>query len=152
MDRCIFRRAHRNDLEEILYMLSDDLLGQRREKTSEKIADCYLNAFEKIEADPNQFLMVVELDNKIVGTCHLSLIPSLTHQGGLRMNIEAVRVDSSHRGKGVGKWMMDQAILLARKLSCKIIQLTTDKTRAQAKQFYEQLGFIASHEGMKIYL
>jgi len=33
-----------------------------------------------------------------------------------------------------------------------IIQLTTNKKRVDAKRFYEQLGFEATHEGMKLYL
>ena len=33
-----------------------------------------------------------------------------------------------------------------------IIQLTTNKQRSRAKQFYERLGFKATHEGMKYYI
>jgi len=68
------------------------------------------------------------------------------------MNIEAVRVDRSLRNQGVGEWMMKQSVKIAQKNKCKIIQLTTNKTRRKAKIFYEKLGFKATHNGMKMYL
>ena len=33
-----------------------------------------------------------------------------------------------------------------------MLQLTTDRQRADARRFYESLGFVASHEGMKLRL
>ncbi len=152
MTAFIFRRAKQSDLEDIISLLADDELGKQREKPSETISSNYLDAFIRIDADPNQFLMVVESRDKIVGTCHLTLMPSLTFQGGLRMNVEAVRIASSCRGQGVGEWMINQALSLARKEGCKIIQLTTNKERVDAKRFYEKLGFKSTHEGMKMYL
>lgn len=125
---------------------------QSIEKLSEMIPSNYLDAFIRIDADPNQFLMVVESRGIIVGTCHLTLMPSLTFQGGLRMNVEAVRIASSCRGEGVGEWMINQVLSLARKEGCKIIQLTTNKERMDAKRFYEKLRFKSTHEGMKMYL
>ncbi|MEO1274857.1 MAG: GNAT family N-acetyltransferase, partial [Pseudomonadota bacterium] len=32
---------------------------------------------------------------------------------------------------------------------CGLVQLTTDKTRDDAHRFYEGMGFVATHEGMK---
>jgi ribosomal protein S18 acetylase RimI-like enzyme len=68
------------------------------------------------------------------------------------MTIEAVRVAKSHRSQGIGQWMIRQAIEYGRNRGAKIIQLTTHKDRHQAKSFYEQLNFMASHEGMKLVL
>lgn len=152
MTAFIFRRAKQSDLEDIISLLADDELGKQREKLSETVSSNYLDAFIRIDADLNQFLMVVESRDIIVGTCHLTLMPSLTFQGGLRMNVEAVRIASSCRGQGVGEWMINQALSLARKEGCKIIQLTTNKERVDAKRFYEKLGFKSTHEGMKMYL
>ena len=148
----IFRRAKQNDLEDIIYLLADDELGKQREQLAETIPSNYQTAFKRIDVDPNQFLMVVEASDIIVGTCHLTLMPSLTFQGGLRMNIEAVRVATSCRGQGVGEWMINQALSLGRKEGCNIVQLTTNKERVDAKRFYEKLGFKATHEGMKMFL
>jgi GNAT superfamily N-acetyltransferase len=48
--------------------------------------------------------------------------------------------------------MIEAAIGLARAQGCKLVQLTTDKARADALRFYEGLGFTATHEGMKLTL
>lgn len=152
MTAFLFRRARDRDLKDIICLLTDDELGKQREKLSTTIPSSYQNAFHRIDADPNQFLMVVEADGVIIGTCHLTLMPSLTFQGGLRMNVEAVRIATNYRGEGVGEWMIQQVVSLSRKEGCKIIQLTTDKQRVDAKRFYEKLGFHATHEGMKMQL
>lgn len=151
-DSFVFRKAILVDLEEIIRLLADDDLGKAREQPLSNMNPAYKIAFDQILADPNQFLMVVAKDNRVVGTCHLTLMPSLTFQGSLRMNIEAVRVASSLRGQGLGEWLFNQVIELAKVKGCKIIQLTTNKKRLDALHFYEKLGFEATHEGMKLYL
>lgn len=146
----IFRRATIFDLEAIIVLLADDDLGKVREGF---VADsAYKVVFDRILADPNQFLMVVVKEARVVGTCHLTLMPSLTFRGSLRMNIEAVRVSSDVRGQGIGEWMLDQVIQLCKRERCKMIQLTTNKERLDALRFYEKMGFSATHIGMKLYL
>lgn len=63
-----------------------------------------------------------------------------------------MRVAASHRGKGLGREIFLAAIELARSEGCSLVQLTTDKKRSDAHRFYENLGFVASHEGMKLAL
>ncbi|SRR5581483_11143849 len=153
MGKMDFRRAERNDLQDIIRLLSEDELGSQRELfTPGMIPSTYWAAFADISSDPNQALMVVESQGKIIGTCHLTFMPSLTFQGAKRMNIEAVRLDPSFRGQGIGAWMIEQSIKIAQQKMCKIVQLTTNKKRPAAKKFYEKLGFQASHEGMKLQL
>ena len=52
----------------------------------------------------------------------------------------------------VGRWFFEQAIARSRELGATLVQLTSDKKRADAIRFYESLGFVASHEGMKLQL
>ena len=146
------RKATIDDLKVIITLLLQDDLGQEREQLTTELDPCYIRSFQSIDVDPNQYLMVVELDSEIVGTCHLTLMPSLTFKGQLRMQIEAVRVSDKHRGSGIGEWMMNAAIEYGKSLGATIFQLTTNKKRTRAKLFYERLGFEASHEGMKLYL
>jgi GNAT superfamily N-acetyltransferase len=149
----VFRKAIFCDLEVIIGLLADDDLGKERENTAvDSVNSAYKIAFDRILTDPNQFLMVVEKEGRVVGTCHLTLMPSLTFQGWLRMNIEAVRIGSSIRGHGIGQWMFNKILELAKAEGCKIVQLTTNKERIDALRFYEKLGFTATHEGMKLYL
>ncbi len=148
----ITRKAKFEDLSKIIELLLEDTLGKTRESHDGQLDKRYIDAFHKIDNDPNQYLMVVENDHEIVATCHLTLMPSLTFIGSTRMQIEAVRVAENYRGQGIGQWMLNQAIAFAKRHDVTLLQLTTHKTRIQAKRFYEQLGFEASHEGMKLYL
>lgn len=144
------RKANINDLPAIVKLLADDELGQTRENPLN--LNLYLKAFEKIDADLNQYIMVVFLNDRIIGTCHLTIMPSLTYEGATRMQIEAVRVAKGYQGQKIGEWMIMQSFEFARKNEVKIIQLTTNKLRPKAKKFYENLGFKTTHEGMKFVL
>lgn len=144
-----FRLATETDLPILIQLLADDMLGAQREKATTTLSISYLQAFERIQNDPNQELTVAEINNEIVGTFQLSFIQYLTHQGGMRAQIEAVRVSSAQRGKGIGNAMFDYAIGRAQEKGCCMVQLTTDKQRPDALRFYESLGFVATHEGMK---
>ena len=146
-----FRVATENDLVEIIKMLSDDQLGSQRERFEEPLPESYINAFEIIRKDPHQELTVAEENGEIVGTFQLSFIQYLTYRGGIRAQIEAVRVKSTHRGKGYGRKIFEYAIERARKNGAHLVQLTTDKKRPDALEFYKALGFVASHEGMKLH-
>ena len=148
-----FRKATRNDVNEIVQMIADDELGKTRENFQIPLPVAYLQAFENIDKDPNQELIVVENEkSEIIGTLQLSFIQYLTYRGGIRAQIEAVRIRKDHRGLGLGKTMFEWAIVQSRKRNAHLIQLTTDKKRPKAIKFYEDLGFKATHEGMKMHL
>lgn len=145
-----FRQAVRDDLERIVQLLADDELGKTREDFSLPLPSCYEHAFEAISADRNNELIVAEQAGKVVGVLQLTFIPYLTLMGSSRALIEGVRVASEKRGCGIGRQMLRWAIVRARERQCRVVQLTTNKSRANAIRFYESLGFVASHEGMKL--
>lgn len=146
------RPATKADLPQIIALLAQDDLGKTREEFTSPIAQSYHDAFQRIQADSNQDLMVaVEDENSVVGTFQLSFIPYLTYQGGIRAQIEAVRVRADKRGEGLGKILFQWAIERAQAKGAHLIQLTTDKKRPEALKFYLALGFSASHEGLKLH-
>ncbi|MDQ3444621.1 MAG: GNAT family N-acetyltransferase [Pseudomonadota bacterium] len=144
----ICRRAARADLPRLLELLADDILGKNREAAGND-DPLYAAAFEVIDGDPNQQLLVGELDGRVIAMLHLTFIPGLSRRGAWRANIESVRVDSALRSRGIGAWLVERAIDLARARGCRLVQLTSDKRRAEAHLFYGRLGFTASHEGYK---
>ncbi|GGJ37808.1 N-acetyltransferase [Paenarthrobacter histidinolovorans] len=144
------RRARKGDLPRILALLADDQLGAVRESVDDLAP--YELAFDAIDADPAHLLVVGELDGEVVATFQLSYIPGLSRKGSWRSQIEAVRVSGELRGQGVGALMIQWAVDQARERGCSLVQLTTDKSRVAAHRFYERLGFVASHEGMKLKL
>ncbi|GAB2537386.1 GNAT family N-acetyltransferase [Spirosoma aerophilum] len=147
--KLIFRLATVADLPVIVQMLSDDTLGALRENTKPSVSEQYKKAFDEIHKDPNQELTVAELNGEIVATFQLTFIQYLTYQGGRRAQVEAVRTHSSYRGQGIGTAVFDYVIQRAKEKGCHLVQLTTDKRRPDALRFYESLGFVATHEGMK---
>lgn len=152
LNNLALRSAEENDLPDIIRLLALDDLGSTRESLSDPLLHNYHQAFQAITQDNNQALLVVTDNEKVIGTCHLTFIPSLSFKGSWRLNIENIHVDKTRQGQGVGTWMLQQAIEMGRKKGCQFVQLTTNKKRTRAKTFYEKLGFIASHEGMKLYL
>ena len=145
------RRAQRADLPRLLELLADDLLGKQREALGSD-DPAYSRAFDTIDRDSNQMLLVAELDGRVVGMLQITFIPGLSRRGAWRANIEAVRVDSALRGGGIGAWLMERALDLARKRECRVVQLTSDRRRGEAHRFYARLGFTDSHVGYKLAL
>ena len=147
-----FRKATENDVSVIVEMIADDELGRKRENFQIPLPSEYLIAFEKINSDENQELIVVENEDlEIIGTLQLSFIQYLTYRGGIRAQIEAVRIRKDKRGLGIGKIMLGWAINRAKERNVHLLQLTTDKKRPKTIKFYEELGFKQTHEGMKMH-
>jgi ribosomal protein S18 acetylase RimI-like enzyme len=147
-----FRRARQGDLAAIVALLADDSLGRSREDPSLPLDPRYTDAFSSIDADSNQLLAVADRDGEILGCLQLTFIPGLSRLGLWRGQIESVRVASGARGEGLGERMLQWAIGICRERGCGLMQLTTDKSRSDARRFYEKLGFEASHDGMKLAL
>lgn len=147
-----FRNARLEDVEKIVEMLADDKLGSERERFESPLPKSYYDAFSAIDSDPNNELILACLDEEIVGVQQVTFTPYLTYQGGWRATIEGVRTASSVRGQGIGSQLIGYAITRAKTRGCHLVQLTTDKKRPEALHFYEQLGFSATHEGMKLKL
>ncbi|MFG1844671.1 GNAT family N-acetyltransferase [Micromonospora carbonacea] len=148
MPTVILREAVRADLPAILALLADDVLGRTRDVG--EVDDAYERAFADISADPRNHLVVADDDGVVVGCLQITYIPGLGRHGAERSLVEAVRVRSDRRGQGLGGEMIRWAIDQARQRGCGLVQLTTDKSRADAHRFYLALGFVASHEGMKL--
>ncbi|MEU0332293.1 GNAT family N-acetyltransferase [Streptomyces sp. NPDC006193] len=144
------RDATAGDLPAIVALLADDPLGAQRESPDDLTP--YAAALDRLSADPSQHVVVAVRDGRVVGTLQLSIIPGLSHKGATRALVEAVRIHSDERGSGLGSRLIEWAIDTSRRLDCKMMQLTSDKTRRDAHRFYERLGFTASHEGFKLRL
>lgn len=144
------RRAGRGDVGAIVALIAADQIGATRDGGD--LAP-YERAFAAIDADPAQLLVVVtDAAGAVGGTLQLTFIPGLARRGGLRAQIEAVRVREDLRGGGVGHALFAWAIDEARRRDCVLVQLTSDKRRAEAHRFYGRLGFTASHDGFKLRL
>jgi GNAT superfamily N-acetyltransferase len=145
------RPATAADLPALVALLADDPLGAERETAADDL-EPYRRALELIDGDPAHVLVVAAVSGVPVGTLQLSFLPGLARRGALRAQIEAVRIRADHRGSGLGTAMFGWALDESRRRGCALVQLTTDRRRADARRFYERLGFVASHDGMKLRL
>ena len=150
MNEVVIRRATAADVAAIVAMIADDQLGATRESLDDLTP--YLKAFEQIDADPNQLLMVADRNEEVIGTLQLTIIPGLSRRGSTRGLIEAVRVAAPARNSGLGSTLIRWAVEESRTRGCTLVQLTSDKTRTEAHRFYTNLGFTNSHEGFKLKL
>ena len=148
----VFRIAAKADLPSIVRLLADDDLGRQRERDEDPLAESYYSAYDEINKDPNHELIVAEQGGKVIGTAHLLYIPSISFQGGLRAQIESVRIDTRYQSRGIGSQVMKWAIGRAKAGGAHVVQLTTHKSREDAHRFYERLGFAGTHVGMKLSL
>lgn len=145
-------RAHRKDLPALVALLRDDPLGADREGPD--LAP-YDEAFAAIDADPHQLLIAVRPETlahgqaELAATLQLTLIPGLSRGGATRLQIEAVRVAAAYRGAGLGSALFDWAHREGARRGARLAQLTTDRSRRDAHRFYLELGYQASHDGMK---
>lgn len=146
----VIRDATLHDVPAIIALLVDDKLGSTRE-TPDDLAP-YLAAFDAIDADPNQRLIVAEREGHVVATLQLTVIPGLSQRGLTRAQVEAVRVAKSERGNGLGTVLMRWSIDEARRRGCGLVQLTSNQARPDAHRFYERLGFAKTHAGFKLKL
>ncbi|GAB2621193.1 GNAT family acetyltransferase [Paractinoplanes abujensis] len=147
-----FRTATRADVPAVLALLADDEISRSRGTVAEAADAAIWAAFDEIDADPNNELLVADDNGEVVATCQLTFTPGLSRNGTRRMTIEAVRVRTDRRGDGLGRTFMQFALDRGRERGCRVAQLTTDKRRTDAHRFYARLGFEASHEGMKLAL
>jgi GNAT superfamily N-acetyltransferase len=142
------RRAVEADLPGILRLLLQDRAGPSDELPPD--APCYVEALREMQASQTSGTYVAELDGRLAGTFMLTFTRHLLRRGSLVAEIEAVRIDAPLRGRGLGAEMMRWIVDESRRRGCSRIQLTSNKSRKAAHRFYQRLGFVASHEGMKL--
>jgi GNAT superfamily N-acetyltransferase len=143
----IFREAERGDLQRIVELIADDAVAARR---TGSYGEPHIRAFEAIAASPDNELVVAESDGEVIGVMQLTFIPGISRNGASRLLVEAVRVSSELRGRGIGRLLMEHAHERGRARGCALVQLTSDKQRPEAHRFYRSLGYEQSHEGFKL--
>jgi GNAT superfamily N-acetyltransferase len=151
MSSLVIRRAVEADLPLVVRLFATPDKGNaKHEDLGPPLPSSYAEALARIADDPDNALMVAELEGNVVGAFHLTVIQYVANRGGRVAQVENVIVEPAARSQGIGETMMRWAIDEARRRGCFRIQLTSNKVRKRAHRFYERLGFVASHEGMKL--
>ena len=140
MSTLIIEKAKLKNLKDLIYLLFDDDLGKQRENLSDKSINKYKKSFTKILNDSNNEIFIMILNDQIIGMMQLTFIPGLSMQGITRCQIESVRIKKEYRGKGYGSKLINKGIEIAKINNCGLIQLTSNKKRQKATNFYKKLG------------
>ena len=147
------RRATEADLPRIIELIHLGAAGGiGAEDLGPPLLAAYYEAFRSFEHFPEAKVMVAEVDGQVVGTFQFHLLPSLANGARPTAEVEGVHVAEAFRGQRIGEAMMAWVAAEARRLGCRRVQLTSNKIRVDAHRFYERLGFLKSHEGMKLHL
>jgi ribosomal protein S18 acetylase RimI-like enzyme len=85
--------------------------------------------------NPSSTTMVVSEGNTIIGVASIHIIYKLSRTLGL---IEDVAVNKDHRGKGIGKSLVEKLIEIGKQKNCDKIVLNTSEKNSK---FYEKIGF-----------
>lgn len=146
----VLRRADAADLDPLMALLSDDSIGRGRGDAGDAAdGDRYAVALHAILSDArNELVVGVDGSGTVVATFQLTTMPGLARRGATRLQVEAVRVARTQRGRGVGsalmRWVLEVA---APAVGADLVQLTSDARREDAHRFYERMGMTASHVG-----
>lgn len=96
--------------------------------------------FKYILTLTNFNVCVAEEDGQVIGLITASLRPTLWHPGPVAL-IDALIVDETARGRGVGKALIDTIVNWARKHGASEIEVSTEVDNEAAQAFYVRHGF-----------
>ena len=148
------RPATADDIPYILKLYGEQLAidATEAEMRRNPSPEDYLRVFSEISSLPGCELIVVEEYGEVIGTTMLMIVPNLSHKGLPWAVVENVVVDEEHRRKGIGKLMMNYCEKKAEEAGCNKVQLLSNKSRKEAHEFYQSIGYDASAEGFGLYL
>lgn len=96
---------------------------------------------------PNAIVLVVQEGQTVIAMATLQTLVS-TAMGEYVGLIEDVIVQESHRGRGIGKSLLDTLIAESEKAGLKRLALGADHRNHNAIAFYQKLGFSTSNMGL----
>jgi ribosomal protein S18 acetylase RimI-like enzyme len=105
---------------------------------SESASPLSLESLDILAKSESTNLFVAKEGKKVWGMLSLVLFPIPT---GTKAWVEDVVVDSSARGKGIGKALMNHALKKVREKRGKSIDLTSRPSRETANKLYQTLGY-----------
>lgn len=138
MNNAIIREARDADLA-VMERLVVELIGQVDDRRGID-AGAALENCRNLLRDANFCILLAEVDGAVVGLVNTTIRRTLTHGSGSGL-IDELVVASSHRGRGVGRQLVSAAIEHCRQLGCCEVEVSTEFSNAEAREFYRNCGF-----------
>jgi ribosomal protein S18 acetylase RimI-like enzyme len=131
------RKATEADLAAIIDLYAQPDMDNHKVLSLDQVK----NVFKKFSAYPCYHIYVAVEAEKVIGTFALLIMDNLAHQGTPSGIVEDVTVHPDCQSQGVGKRMMEYAMLICKAAGCYKLVLSSNVRRVRAHQFYESLGF-----------
>ena len=132
----IVREAQSQDLEQLLTLythLHDNSMPQIGEKITK--------LWQKIIELPDHHIVVGTIDDEIISSCVVVIVPNLTHDQRPYALIENVITHPEHRGKGNALDVLEYARNLATVCNCYKIMLMTSSKEDRTLELYRKAGY-----------
>lgn len=136
MEKMIVQKAAKDDLSELL-----NLYTQLHDNPVPEIDIKILNLWNDILVDENHYILIGKINNHIVSSCILIVVPNLTHEQKPYALIENVITDKNYRNKGYATRILDYARDIAKEKRCYKIMLMTGSKKETTINFYKKAGY-----------
>ena len=103
--------------------------------------DILQSIWDGILRDPRLYYIVADVDNQLVATCNLTIVPNLTRGARPYGIIENVVTHLDYRQQGFGTQVLHYALALAWQQQCYKVMLLSGSKREETLNFYENAGF-----------
>ncbi|MEA4831421.1 MAG: GNAT family N-acetyltransferase [Oscillospiraceae bacterium] len=130
------QKADINDLSGLL-----KLYKQLHDNPVPEVNDKLIGLWNDILSDRNHYVIVGKIDDDIISSCVLVIIPNLTHQQRPYALIENVVTDEKCRNKGYATQILDFARDIAKINNCYKIMLLTGSKKESTLNFYRKAGY-----------
>ena len=137
MTKTIIRKIKESELDQLID-LYQHLVPEDDPLPSE---DKLLQLWQAILVNPLLHYLVAEVDQRIVSSCTLAVIPNLTRGTRPYGLIEHVVTHSDYRKRGLATAVLHKAVEIAWDAGCYKVMLLTGSKRPETLRFYEQAGF-----------
>ena len=125
------RRAIAGDADDIARLSGQLGYPSTAEETARRLL--------QVDGQSGHAVYVAEVDGKLIGWIHVFVNHSLV--ADTPAEIAGLVVDESHRGRGVGRVLMEQAERWAMEHGCHSVRLRSNVLRSRAHVFYERMGY-----------
>ena len=138
MNNILIGRAIKSDIAAIS-KLAIELIDSV--KNSEGIAKDVLSENSRNAlTNPNSHILVAETEGKVIGFISFMTRKTIIHSGPCGL-IDELVVSKRHRRKGVGKELIKAAVEECKKLRCCEVEVSTEFSNVNAREFYKHCGF-----------
>ncbi len=138
MNHILIRKANESDLptiEKIMIELINSMDNKEGIDASVVLENC-----QSLLKENNSHLLIAEINREMVGFINFTIRRTILHSGPSGL-IDEIVVTRNYRGKGVGKQLIGAAIEKCKQLGCCEVEVTTELTNVNAREFYKRCGF-----------